>query len=127
MASYLTAVAGPPPRARRSNRGRPSKRRCRTHFSNPPSASGRQNASPLRTGRAPAGIINRFSSLAQLADSFVDHVDPGDRPSHAAGLGSRRPVSPYRDVDAHSQPSDAMSQVDNLVCYFTNLADERRA
>ena len=33
-------------------------------------------------------------------------------------------MSPYRDVDAHAQPSDAMSQVDNLVCYFTNLADD---
>jgi hypothetical protein len=50
--------------------------------------------------------------------------DPRDRPSHAADLGSSRPVTPYRDADAQLQPSDAMSQVDNLVCYFTNLADD---
>lgn len=50
-------------------------------------------------------------------------VDPRDRHLHATGR-VREPVSSHRDADTRVHAIDAMSQVDNLVCYFTNLADD---
>jgi len=51
-------------------------------------------------------------------------VDPRHRRPQTAGRDSREPVSPHRDADTPLHAIDAMSQMDNLVCYFTNLADD---
>jgi hypothetical protein len=51
----------------------------------------------------------------------LDPLEPRPRP---ADPGSHAPPPPSGDADRQSRPADAMSQVDSLACYFTNLADD---
>jgi hypothetical protein len=52
--------------------------------------------------------------------------DPHDCPPYALDSGSRKAVSSHPDADAQAHAVDAASQVEDLVCYFRNLADDLR-